>query len=297
MDSDFEQLPAAIAGRGISVVMPAKNEGRSIGALVEAVRRNHPDCEVIVVDDGSTDDTAAEASASGAKVISHRYSKGNGASIKTGARAASRQVIVFLDGDGQHSPADIPRLLESIEAGADMAIGARDSASQASIFRHTGNWLYNRLATWITGHKVLDLTSGFRAVDARKFREFLFLLPNGFSYPTTITMAFFRTGYTVEYIPIRAAQRRGKSHLKLWRDGVKFFLIIFRLCTLYSPLKIFFPVAMVQGILAACYYAYTYLEFGRLTNMTAVLLTGGLITFMFGLLSEQITALIFRKDS
>jgi len=297
MDSDFEQRPAAISGRGISVVMPAKNEGRSIGALVEAVRRSHPDCEVIVVDDGSTDDTAAEASANGAKVISHRYSKGNGASIKTGARAASRQVIVFLDGDGQHSPADIPRLLESIEAGADMAIGARDSASQASIFRHTGNWLYNRLATWITGHKVLDLTSGFRAVDARKFREFLFLLPNGFSYPTTITMAFFRTGYTVEYIPIRAAQRNGKSHLKLWRDGVKFFLIIFRLCTLYSPLKIFFPVAMAQGLMAACYYAYTYLEFGRLTNMTAVLLTGGLITFMFGLLSEQITALIFRKDS
>ena len=229
-------------------------------------------------------------------MVSHSYSKGNGASIKTGARAASGQIIVFLDGDGQHSPNDIARLLERIDSGAHMAIGARDAVSQASIFRHTANWFYNLLATWITGHKVLDLTSGFRAVDARKFREFLFMLPNGFSYPTTITMAFFRSGYTVEYVPIRAAQRSGKSHVSVVRDGLKFLLIIFRVCTLYSPLKLFFPVAVLQFLTGVLYYAHTYISEDRFTNMSALLLTSALTTFLIGLVSEQITALIFKHD-
>ena len=284
------------AGRRVSVVMPARNEGRAIGVVVAAVRQAHPDFEIIVVDDGSTDDTAASAVANGATVISHPYSKGNGASIKTGARAASGQVIVFLDGDGQHSPADIDRLLERIDAGADMAIGARDAASQASIFRHTANWLYNLLATWITGHKVLDLTSGFRAVDACKFREFLFMLPNGFSYPTTSTMAFFRSGYTIQYVPIRAAKRAGKSHLNVARDGIKFLLIIFRVCTLYSPLKLFFPVALFQFLLGAAYYLYTFIEWQRFTNMSALLFTSALTTFLIGLVSEQMTAMLYKHD-
>lgn len=296
MQGKSGQPLAEISAYGISIVMPAKNEGRSIGAVVAAVRLCHPDCEIIVVDDGSTDDTASSALANGAKVISHPYSKGNGASIKAGARAAVGQVIVFLDGDGQHSPDDIQRLLERIDSGAHMVIGARDAVSQASIFRHTANWFYNLLATWITGHKVLDLTSGFRAVEARKFKEFLFMLPNGFSYPTTITMAFFRSGYTVEYVPIRAAQRSGKSHVSIARDGIKFLLIIFRVCTLYSPLKLFFPVAVLQFLTGAMYYGYTYLSEDRFTNMSALLLTSALTTFLIGLVSEQITALIFKHD-
>lgn len=280
----------------ISVVMPARNESASIGSLVRAVVSMHPDAEVLVIDDASTDDTARLATEAGARVISHRYAKGNGASIKTGARAAAGKTIVFMDGDGQHMPEDIARLLARLNDGADMAIGARDAASQASVFRHTANWFYNLVATWITGHRILDLTSGFRAVDARKFREFLFMLPNGFSYPTTITMAFFRSGYTVEYVPIRAPRRSGKSHLNLMRDGLKFLLIIFRVCTLYSPLKLFFPMAVLQFVAGAGYYAYTYVQWERFTNMSALLLTSSLTTFLIGLVSEQMTAMLYKHD-
>lgn len=280
----------------ISVVIPAKNEAGSLGQVVREVRARLPTAEVIVVDDGSSDDTATIAFESGALVIKHLYSKGNGASVKTGARAATGDILVFLDADGQHSPNDISRLLEPLHKGADMVVGARDSASQASIFRHTANWLYNVLASWITGHHIPDLTSGFRAVDARKFREFLFMLPNGFSYPTTITMAFFRSGYTVNYVDIRAARRSGKSHLNILRDGVKFLLIIFRVCTLYSPLKLFFPVALLQFLLGTGYYLYTYFEASRFTNMSAVLLTSALTTFLIGLVSEQMTTILFKHD-
>jgi len=280
----------------VSIVLPARNESAAIRDLVRRIVELHPEVEVIVVDDASTDDTAALAAAAGARVISHRYAKGNGAAIKTGARAAAGRIIVFMDGDGQHMPNDIVRLLERLDVGADMVIGARDSASQASIFRHTANWLYNLLATWITGHKVLDLTSGFRAVDARKFREFLFMLPNGFSYPTTSTMAFFRSGYTVEYIPISAARRSGKSHLNVARDGIKFLLIIFRVCTLYSPLKLFFPVALLQFLLGAGYYVYTFMEWSRFTNMSALLFTSAMTTFLIGLVSEQMTTMLYKHE-
>ncbi len=280
----------------LSIVIPARNEAASIGKLVRRIAELHPDAEIIVVNDASIDDTAELAMDAGASVINHPYAKGNGASIKAGARAATGDVLVFLDGDGQHSADDIARLLERIDSGAHMAIGSRDAVSQATVFRHMANWLYNQLATWITGHKVPDLTSGFRAVDARKFREFLFLLPNGFSYPTTITMAFFRSGYTVEYVPIRAARRSGKSHVSIARDGVKFLLIIFRVCTLYSPLKLFFPVALLQFSAGVMYYGYTYFSEERFTNMSALLLTSALTTFLIGLVSEQITALIFKHD-
>jgi glycosyltransferase involved in cell wall biosynthesis len=292
-----DDRPEIASSKLLSVVIPARNEAVSIRTLVSRVRELHPLAEVIVVNDASTDDTAALAHTGGARVIDHLYPKGNGAAIKSGARAATGQVIVFMDGDGQHRPEDIARLLERIDAGADMAIGARDSASQASIFRHTANWLYNLLATWITGHKILDLTSGFRAVNAKKFREFLFMLPNGFSYPTTSTMAFFRSGYTVQYIPISAAKRTGKSHLNITRDGIKFLLIIFRVCTLYSPLKLFFPVALMQFLLGAGYYAYTLFESARFTNMSALLLTSAMTTFLIGLVSEQMTTMLYKHEN
>lgn len=280
----------------LSIVMPARNEAETIGMIVKRIVELHPDAEIIVVNDASTDDTASRATEAGARMVSHMYSKGNGAAIKTGARAATGKVIVFMDADGQHQPEDIARLLDRIDRGADMAIGARDAASQASIFRHTANWFYNLIATWITGHKVLDLTSGFRAVDAHKFREFLFMLPNGFSYPTTITMAFFRSGYTVEYVPIRAAKRSGKSHLNITRDGIKFLLIIFRVCTLYSPLKLFFPVALLQFLLGAGYYINTFIESARFTNMSALLLTSAMTTFLIGLVSEQMTTMLYKHE-
>ncbi|MDH1623634.1 glycosyltransferase family 2 protein [Pseudomonas chengduensis] len=278
----------------ISIILPAKNESAAIGVTVVGIRQHYPDAEVIVVNDGSTDNTAEVSEAAGAKVVHHPYSKGNGAAIKTGARAASGEIIVFMDADGQHDPADIPRLLELIEQGHDMVVGARQKGSQASVGRGLANGLYNRLASWMTGHRVEDLTSGFRAVRADKFREFLYLLPNGFSYPTTSTMAFFRAGYSVAYVPIHAAKRIGKSHIRLLRDGSRFLLIIFKIGTLYSPLKIFAPVALAMLMLASGWYGYTLYSFGRFTNMSALLYSGAVMVFLMGLISEQITALMYK---
>ena len=283
-------------GLSVSVVLPAKNEGAVVGDVVRSIRAVLPEAEIIVVSDGSEDNTEEMAAQAGALIVRHPYSKGNGAAIKTGARAASGQIIVFLDADGQHDPADIPRLLAKLDEGYDMAVGARDQASQASVSRGLANGFYNRLASYMTGHKVSDLTSGFRAVRADKFREFLYLLPNGFSYPTTSTMAFFRAGYGVAYVPIKAAVRVGKSHINVFRDGVRFLMIIFKIGTLYSPLKIFGPVALMLFLLATGWYGHTLMEYGQFTNMSALLYTGGVITFMMGLISEQITALMYRGE-
>lgn len=280
----------------VSVVIPAKNEVRSIGDLLVRLICELPEAEVIVVDDGSTDETALMAKEKGAKVLKHLYSGGNGAAIKTGARAASGDVIVFMDADGQHDPADIFRLLARLDEGHDMVVGARQSGSQASVGRGIANGFYNKLATYMAGHPVEDLTSGFRAVRADKFRQFLYLLPNGFSYPTTSTMAFFRAGYSVVYEPIHAAKRIGKSHINLLRDGVRFLLIIFKIGTLYSPLKLFAPIALAAFALATLWYGYTLSMEGRFTNMSALLYTGSVMIFLMGLISEQITALMY-KDS
>lgn len=282
----------------ISIVLPAKNEEPAIGltvtAVVNAITQSSYDWEIVVVDDGSTDATAHIAREAGARVIGHAYSKGNGAAIKTGARAAKGDVIVFMDADGQHDPEDISRLLSEIERGADMAVGARQKGSQASIGRGIANKFYNRLASWMTGHNVADLTSGFRAVRAGMFREFLYLLPNGFSYPTTSTMAFLRAGYSVTYVPIHAAKRIGRSHIRIFRDGTRFLLIIFKIGTLFSPLKIFAPISMLMVCLASGWYGWTWWSQGRFTNMSALLYSGGVMVFLMGLISEQITALMYR---
>ncbi|MGM3386087.1 glycosyltransferase family 2 protein [Stutzerimonas stutzeri] len=279
----------------LSIILPAKNEALSIGATLAGIRKYYPNAEVIVVNDGSIDSTADIAEAAGASVIHHPYSKGNGAAIKSGARAATGEIIVFMDADGQHDPADISRLLAMFEEGHDMVVGARQKGSQASIGRGLANSLYNRIASWITGHRVQDLTSGFRAVRAAKFREFLYLLPNGFSYPTTSTMAFFRAGYSVAYVPIYAATRIGKSHIRLLRDGSRFLLIIFKIGTLFSPLKIFAPVALAMFLLASCWYGYTLYIYGRFTNMSVLLYSGSVMVFLMGLISEQITALMYKS--
>lgn len=279
----------------VSVVLPARNESTPIGNVVMQIRAQLPEVEVIVVDDGSTDATGEAATKSGARVIRQPYSKGNGAAIKTGARAASGDVIVFMDADGQHDPADIPALLARLDEGYDMVVGARQAGSQASLGRGLANRFYNRLASYMTGHKVEDLTSGFRAVRAEKFREFLYLLPNGFSYPTTSTMAFFRAGYSVAYEPIHAARRIGKSHIRPLHDGLRFLLIIFKIGTLYSPLKLFAPAAALMFLLGSLWYLHTFIHFGRFTNMSALLYTGSVVVFMMGLISEQITALMYKE--
>ncbi|QWP78644.1 glycosyltransferase family 2 protein [Lysobacter sp. K5869] len=281
----------------ISIVLPAKNESEGLRRTLPALRAALPDAEIIVVNDGSTDDTAQVASSLGAKVLSSPYSMGNGAAIKRGARAARGEVIVFMDADGQHDPAQIARLLEPMERGYDMVVGARSASGQASVGRGAANALYNRLASWMTGHKVLDLTSGFRAVRAAKFREFLYLLPNGFSYPTTSTMAFFRSAYPVTYVPVEVARRVGtQSHIRPLRDGVRFLLIIFKIATLYSPLKLFVPTSMLFLLLGLGHYAWTFYAHGRFTNMSALMLSAAVIVFLIGLISEQITALTYKHS-
>ena len=280
----------------LSIILPAKNEAAAVGTTVAGIRALFPSAQILVINDGSSDDTAATAEAAGATVITHPYSMGNGAAIKTGARHATGDVLVFMDADGQHNPADIPRFLAKLDEGLDMVVGARQAGSQASVGRGLANGFYNRLASWMTGQNIQDLTSGFRAVRADKFREFLYLLPNGFSYPTTSTMAFFRAGYGVAYIPIHAAARIGKSHIRLMKDGVRFLLIIFKIGTLYSPLKLFLPVALLHFIVGLGYYIYTYSEFNRLSLASVFLWSAAVTIFLIGLVSEQITQLMY-KDS
>jgi len=279
----------------LSIILPAKNEAPALAALLPRLRAAHPDAEIIVVDDGSTDDTRSTCKGNDITCLSSPYSMGNGAAIKRGARAATGDLLVFMDGDGQHDPADIKRLLDQLDRGYDMVVGARDWDSQAGVGRGLANTLYNWLASRMTGHPVLDLTSGFRAVRADKFREFLHLLPNGFSYPTTSTMAFFRSAYAVAYIPIKAAQRVGKSHVKPLRDGLRFLLIIFKIATLYSPLKLFVPASGFFFLLGVANYVRTYLHYGRLTNGSTLLWSAAVIIFLIGLVSEQITALTYRR--
>lgn len=280
----------------VSIVIPAKNEATALANLLPALKGCVPDAEIIVVNDGSSDNTSEVCAEVGVKEVVHPYSKGNGSAIKTGARAAKGDVIVFMDGDGQHSPEDVPRLLERLRSGYDMVVGARQSGSQASMGRGVANAFYNRLASYMTGHVVEDLTSGFRAVRRDKFLEFLYLLPNGFSYPTTSTMAFFRAGYSVAYEAIKAERREGKSHIRPLKDGVRFLLIIFKIGTLYSPLKLFLPLAFVIFSIGISYYGFTFSTMGRFTNMSALMFTTSLIIFMVGLVAEQITALMY-KDS
>ncbi len=281
--------------RPFSIVLPARNEAASLKRLLPALREACPEAEIIVVDDGSGDHTREVCSQTSVRVVSHPYGMGNGAAIKTGARAAAGELLVFMDADGQHNPADIPRLLAKLAEGYDMAVGARDRQSQANLGRGLANRFYNWLASQMVNQRVQDLTSGFRAVRAEKFREFLGLLPNGFSYPTTITMAFFRVGYTVGYVPIRAEARIGKSHIRPLHDGFRFVLIIFRIGTLYSPLKLFLPISLTFFFLGNGYYLYTFLWQGRFTNMSALLLITSILVFLIGLVSEQITSLLYTK--
>lgn len=281
----------------ISIVLPAKNEAEGLARTLPHIRDLHPGAQLIVVDDGSTDGTARVAAEHGAVVLSSPYSMGNGAAIKRGARAATGDVIVFLDADGQHDPAHISLLLEKLQEGYDMAIGARNKNGQANAGRGLANALYNRLASWMTGHRILDLTSGFRAVRTEKFMEFLHLLPNGFSYPTTSTMAFFRSAYPVAYVPVHVSQRVGtSSHIRPIRDGVRFLLIIFKIATLYSPVKLFLPAAVVFMLAGLGHYAWTFATQHRLTNMSVLLLSASVIIFLIGLISEQITALTYKPS-
>jgi len=281
----------------ISIVLPAKNEGQNLHRLLPTLCEQFKYCEIVVVNDGSTDDTAEVCANYPVTLISHPYSMGNGAAIKSGARTATGDLLVFMDADGQHRPEDIPRLLKKLEEGYEMVVGARQSDTHASFARRMANKFYNWLASVMTGHKIDDLTSGFRAVRARHFHKFLYLLPNGFSYPTTSTMAFFRSGLPVTYIPIRAEKRAGKSKIRLLRDGLRFFIIIIKVGALFSPMRLFLPVSALLFCLGLGYYSFTFITEHRFTNMSALLFTTSILAFLIGILSEQVSALHYKTAS
>lgn len=282
----------------VSIVLPCLNEAEGLRRTLPKLREVLPDAEIVVVDDGSTDGSGDIAREHGCTVVRHPFPRGNGAAVKAGTRAASGEVLVFMDSDGQHDPLDIPRLVARLDEGYEMAVGARTRTSQASWWRGLANRLYNGLASYMVNRRIEDLTSGFRAVRASCFRQFLHLLPNGFSYPTTSTMAFFRAGYAVAYEPIEAAKRVGNpSHIRILRDGLRFLVIISRIGTLYSPLKVFIPISLLAFALACANYAYTLSTIGRFTNMSALMFTASVLFFLIGLVSEQITMLLYAAHS
>lgn len=279
----------------ISVVIPAFKEERVIGMVISGVRSILGNrCEIVVVDDGSPDATGKAASEAGARVVRHAYNMGNGAAVKTGIRAATGDIIVLMDGDGQHKPEDIPRLIEHIGT-FDMVIGARTGKSETSVHRDIANAIYNRFATYLTKKKILDLTSGFRAIKADIAKRFVYLLPNTFSYPTTLTLSLIRSGHSVDFIPIVAKKREGKSKIKLLKDGIRFFLIMMKIATLYSPSRVFLPVSFGFFVLGVGYYIFTFITEHRFTNMSALLIGNSVIIFMMSLIAEQIAQLRLDK--
>jgi glycosyltransferase involved in cell wall biosynthesis len=279
--------------RAVSIVIPACNEAEAIAGVVRELAATAPWHEILVVDDGSTDGTAAEAQAAGATVLRHPYQKGNGAAVKTGLRAATGEYVMILDGDGQHPPADALRLVARLGE-YDLVIGARASETQASVGRRAGNAFLNRLAGYLAERPIPDLTSGFRAARREGLLEFIHLLPNGFSTPTTTTLAFLKAGYSVAFEPIHARARSGTSKIKFSRDGIKFLLIVLRVITIYSPFKIFLPVSAVCFLLGASYAVYTIKTELHIAPTSVLMIILAVMVFLVGLVSEQISALRFE---
>ena len=277
----------------VSIVIPAYNEGASIGPLVSELRASADWHEVIVVDDGSIDETGAKATAAGARVIRHPYNKGNGAAVKTGIRHATGRFVLILDADGQHRPSDARRLVAHLDT-YDLVVGARSGTTQATLARRAGNAVLNWVASYLTEQEIPDLTSGFRAARRECLVEFLHLLPNGFSTPTTTTLAFMKAGYSVRFEPIGAAKRQGSSKIKLGSDGLQFFLILLKVITIFSPLRIFLPLSAAAFVAGAGYAVWTIATQSHVTNSSVLLILLSVVIFLVGLVSEQISSLRFE---
>lgn len=273
-----------------SIVIPAYNEGPVIGRVVTALAASARWHQILVVDDGSTDDTGAVAERQGATVVRHPYNKGNGAAIKSGIRRASGEYTLIIDADGQHRPDDAIRLVGRLGE-FDLVVGARNGRTHASPVRRMGNSVLNWLAGYLSGTRIPDLTSGFRAARTESLREFIHLLPNGFSSPTTITLSFLKAGYNVAFEPIDAESRVGRSKIKLLSDGLTFLLIVFRVITIFSPLRVFFPISAAAFVLGAGYAAWTIATQSHITNSSVLLIMLAVVVFLVGLVSEQIASL------
>jgi glycosyltransferase involved in cell wall biosynthesis len=280
----------------LSIIIPAYNESHTIECVIQTIQKHYLDAEIIVVDDASSDETVRIAKKNGVKVLQHPYNIGNGAAIKTGIRNASGSIIVFMDADGQHDPKDIERLLQHIHR-YDMVVGARQNQSKHSWIRTIGNQIYNALASYVTGFPVQDLTSGFRAIHADIARKNLFLIPNTYSYPTTLTLSVLKSGRSLTYVPINTHKRQsGKSQINIIKDGIRFLMIILKICTLYSPLRIFVPISASIFGAGLFWYGYTWFFQGRFTNMGVLLFSTSIIIFLMGLISEQISQIRFEKS-
>ena len=279
-----------------SIIVPVYNEAENLKKLIGQIHSLRlPDSEIIVVDDGSNDGSAAIAMAAGANVVRHPYNIGNGAAVKSGMRAAKGRFIVLMDGDGQHKPEDIPKLLADADR-YHMVVGARAKGSKLRMHRNLANMVYNLLASYVTRFKVQDLTSGFRVIRRRDAMRFIDLLPNTFSYPTTLTLACLRSGLTVQYVPIQTLYRAGQSKISLVTDGIRFLLIITKIATLFAPFRVFLPVSVFFFLGGIANYIYTYLTQNRFTNMSVFALTTAVIIFMLGLISEQIALLRMERQ-
>jgi glycosyltransferase involved in cell wall biosynthesis len=276
-----------------SVVIPAFDEGAAIGGVVSTLRAAAPWREILVVDDGSVDDTGRRATEAGARVLRHPYNKGNGAAVKTGIRHASGAFVLIVDADGQHRPEDAARLIARLDT-YDLVVGARAPATQATWPRRAGNAVLNWLAGYLAGRPIPDLTSGFRAARRDRLLEFLHLLPNGFSTPTTTTLAFLRAGYSVRFEPVEAAPRSGASKIRLGPDGVRFFLILLKVITIFSPLRIFVPVSLAAFVIGAAYAVWTIATQAHVTNSSVLLILSSVVIFLIGLVSEQIASMRFE---
>lgn len=279
--------------REVSIVIPAYNEGTAIFDVVTALACAAAWREIIVVDDGSHDETAARACEAGAVVVRHPYNKGNGAAVKSGIRSATGDYVLIIDGDGQHRPDDALNLVARLGE-YDLVVGARSKETQATHARRFGNGALNSMASYLTGREIPDLTSGFRAARREHLREFIHLLPNGFSTPTTTTLAFIKAGYNVAFEPTEARPRVGASKIRLARDGAKFLMIILKVVTIFSPLRVFVPLAVATFALGAAYGIWNVTMYSRIPNGSVLLILFAVLVFLVGLVSEQISALRFE---
>ncbi len=279
--------------KDVSVVIPAVNEAHAIGEVIADLGRV-PWREIIVVDDGSRDGTAERAAAAGARVIRHPYNKGNGAAVKTGIRAATGDFVLIVDADGQHQPSDAQQLVAQLGE-FDLVVGARDPDTQATMGRRAGNAVLNWLASYLTDRPIPDLTSGLRGARREHLREFIHLLPNGFSTPTTTTLAFIKAGYNVRFVPVHARAREGESKIRFARDGAKFFLILLKVVTLFSPLRVFVPASVASFALGVLYGLWTVWQHGRIPNGAVILILFSVVVFLVGLVSDQISSLRFEN--
>jgi glycosyltransferase involved in cell wall biosynthesis len=281
------------APESVTIVVPAFNEGESIATIVTALRAAAPWHEVLVIDDGSTDGTGESSARAGARVLRHPYNKGNGAAVKTAIRAATTEWIAIVDGDGQHPAEDVMRLVSRL-GDFDLVIGAREPRTQATSLRRIGNALLNWVASYLTERPIPDLTSGFRAARRDHLLEFIHMLPNGFSTPTTTTLAFIKAGYNVAFEPIGARQRVGKSKIRLASDGAKFLLILLKVITIFSPLRIFAPISALTFLVGAVYGVWNFIYHARIPNGAVILLMFSISVLLVGLISEQIATLRFE---